>query len=88
MFTASRLGLSPSLCRCLCSTNIIESPDNGMRLRTRRICRWRGGRMVLRWDAAAFLIFPKIQGYRDLWRQEATLEGSSSSQEETVRQVA
>ncbi len=92
MFTVSRLGLSPSLCRCLCSTNIIESPNSGVRLRTRRICRWRDGRMVLRWAAAAFLMtekhFCKIQGYRDLWMLKAALEGSTTSEAQQVRQVA
>ncbi len=39
MFTVNRLGLSPALRRCLCSTNLIESPHSGVRLRTRRICR-------------------------------------------------
>ncbi len=71
MFTVNQLGLSPALCRCLSSRNIIESPDRRVRLRTRRICRWRDGKMVLRWAAAAFLIteqsFRKIQGYRDVW---------------------
>jgi putative transposase len=33
MFTINRLGLSPSLCRCLGSTNIIETPHSGVRLR-------------------------------------------------------
>ncbi len=78
MFTVNRLGLSPSLMRCLSSTNIIESPHSGVRSRTRRICRWRDGRMVLRWAAAAFLIteksFRKIQGYRDLWMLKAILD--------------
>jgi hypothetical protein len=35
MFTVSRLGLSPSLARCLVSTNVLESPHSGVRLRTR-----------------------------------------------------
>lgn len=78
MFTINRLGLSPALCRCLCSTNLIESPHSGVRLRTRRICRWRDGKMVLRWAAAAFLIteksFRKIQGYRDLRMLKAVLD--------------
>ena len=39
MFTISRLGLSPSLSRCLVSTNVIESPHSGVRLRTRKVCR-------------------------------------------------
>ena len=92
MFTASRLGLSPSLCRCLCTTNIIESPNSGVRLRTRRICRWRDGSMVLRWAAAAFLMtekhFRKIQGYRDLWMLKAALEDNAVSTQQVVRQVA
>jgi len=49
MFTVNSLGLSPSLARCLGSTNIIESPHSGVRLRTRRVCRWRNGKMALRW---------------------------------------
>ena len=93
MFTVNRLGLSPSLLRCLSSTNIIESPHSGVRLRTRRICRWRDGRMVLRWAAAAFLIteksFRKIQGYRDLWMLKAVLNPSAEeNQVNSMEQVA
>ena len=77
MFTVNRLGLSPNLSRCLVSTNVIESPHSGVRLRTRRVCRWRDGKMVLRWAAAALLIteknFRRIMGYRDLWMLEAAL---------------
>jgi len=78
MFTVNRLGLSPPLARCLVSTNVIESPHSGVRLRTRRICRWRDGKMVLRWAAAALLMteqnFRKIMGYRDRWMLEAVLD--------------
>jgi transposase-like protein len=78
MFTVNRLGLSPSLARCLVSTNVIESPHSGVRLRTRKICRWRDGKMVLRWAAAALLLteqnFRKIMGYRDLWMLKAALD--------------
>ncbi len=78
MFTVSRLGLSPSLARCLVSTNVIESPHSGVRLRTRRVCRWRDGKMVLRWAAAALLMteqnFRRIMGYRDLWMLKAALD--------------
>ena len=93
MFTVNRLGLSPSLMRCLSSTNIIESPHSGVRLRTRRICRWRDGRMVLRWAAAAFLIteknFRKIQGYRDLWMLKAVLNPTvEKNQANSMEQVA
>lgn len=59
MFTVTRLQLSASLSRCLVSTNVIESPHSGVRLRTRRVCRWRDGKMVLRWAAAALLMTEK-----------------------------
>ena len=78
MFTVSRLGLSPTLSRCLVSTNVIESPHSGVRLRTRRICRWRDGMMVMRWAAAALLMtegnFRRIMGYRDLWMLQGALD--------------
>jgi len=78
MFTVSRLGLSPALSRCLVSTNVIESPHSGVRLRTRRICRWRDGMMVMRWAAAALLMtegnFRRIMGYRDLWMLQGALD--------------
>ena len=77
-FTINRLELSPTLRRCLGTTNIIESPHAGVRLRTNRVSRWRDGKMVLRWVAAAFLAteknFRRIQGYRDLWMLKAKLE--------------
>ncbi len=89
MFTVNRLGLPPSLVRCLVSTNLIESPHSGVRLRTRRVCRWRDGKMVLRWAAAAFLLteksFRRLQGYRDLWMLKAVLEQKPVA---TERQVA
>lgn len=83
----------PALMRCLSSTNIIESAHSGVRLRTRRICRWRDGRMVLRWAAAAFLItersFRKIQGYRDLRLLPAVLNpAGEQNQPASMEQVA
>ena len=88
MFTVSRLGLSPSLSRCLVSTNVIESPHSGVRLRTRRVCRWRDGKMILRWAAAALLMteqhFRKIMGYRDLWMLKAALGRNQASAQEEV----
>ncbi len=88
MFTVNRLGLSPSLSRCLVSTNVIESPHSGVRLRTRRVCRWRDGRMVLRWAAAALLMteqnFRRIMGYRDLWMLKAALDENQTSLKKQV----
>jgi putative transposase len=78
MFTVNRLGLSPSRSRCLASINVIESPHSAVRLRTRRVCRWRNRKMVLRWAAAALLTteqnFRRIMGYRDLWMLKAALD--------------
>ena len=88
MFTFNRLGLSLTLARCLVSTNLIESPHSGVRLRTRRICRWRDGRMVLRWAAAALLMteqnFRKIMGYRDLWMLKTALDRKEVSVQKEV----
>lgn len=82
-FTINWLDVPPSLHRCLASTNIIESPHSGVRMRTRRVCRWRDSRMVKRWMASAFLAteknFRKIMGYRDLWALDAILHGSKSA---------
>ena len=76
-FTINRLELSSSLRLCLGTTNIIESPHSGVRMRTRRVSRWKDGKMVLRWAASAFLEteknFRRIQGYRDLWMLKAKL---------------
>ena len=78
LFTVNRIGLSPSLRRCLTTTNIIESPHSGVRKRTSRVSRWRDSKMVLRWAAAAFLDaeshFHRIMGYRDLWQLKAYLD--------------
>lgn len=51
MFTMNHLGLPPSLHRCLGTTNLIESPQSGVRKRTGNVCRWRDGETVLRWVA-------------------------------------
>jgi transposase-like protein len=82
-FTINLLDVPPSLHRCLATTNIIESPHAGVRMRTRRVSRWRDAKMVKRWAASAFLAteknFRKIMGYRDLWALDAILNGSKSA---------
>lgn len=87
-FTINRLGVPPSLWRCLATTNIIESPNAGVRLRTTRITRWQDADMVQRWVAASLLdaekSFRKIMGYRDLWMLDAILNPASSSQQEAA----
>lgn len=82
-FTINRLDVPASLHRCLATTNVIESPHAGVRMRTRRVCRWRDSGMVKRWMASALLAteknFRKIMGYRDLWTLDAILNGSKSA---------
>jgi transposase-like protein len=87
-FTINRLGLPPTLQRCLATTNIIESPHAGVRIRTRRVTNWQNGSMVRRWLASAFLRtekgFRRIMGYRELWTLEAILSESQAATQQAV----
>ena len=87
-FTINRLGLPPTLQRCLATTNIIESPHAGVRIRTRRVTNWQNGTMVQRWMASAFLRtekgFRRIMGYRELWTLEAILSESQAATRQAV----
>ena len=91
-FTINRLGISPSLHRCLATTNVIESPQSGVRMRTRRVCRWRDAAMLERWAAASFLAteknFRRIIGWKDLWQLEAILGRKRSEDAATIQEVA
>jgi len=77
-FTVNALGLPPALRRCLATTNLIESPQSGVRRRTRRVRRWRDGAMALRWVATAWVAteqrFRRIMGYQHLWILKAYLD--------------
>ena len=88
-FTINRLGIPASLHRCLATTNLIESPQSGVRMRTRRVCRWRDAQMMERWVAASFLAteknFHRIMGWKDLWQLEAIL-GRKAIEASAVRQ--
>ena len=91
-FTINRLGIPSSLHRCLATTNVIESPQSGVRMRTRRVCRWRDATMVQRWAAASFLAtetnFRRIMGWKDLWQLEAILGRKRSEDAATMQEVA
>ena len=84
MFTINELELPASLKRCLGSTNIIESCFSAARGRTRRVTRWRNGKMVLRWSDSALLAteknFRRIIGYQSLPILEAKLTEVTESQ--------
>jgi putative transposase len=90
-FTINRMGIPPSLHRCLATTNLIESPQSGVRMRTRRVCRWRNAAMVERWVAASFLAteknFRRVMGWKDLWQLEAIL-GRKSDQAAAQQEAA
>lgn len=66
--TLHRLGLSDSLRKSLQSTNLIESALSVAADVTRRVKRWRGGDMRLRWSAAGLLHaemnFRRVRGYK------------------------
>lgn len=87
MFTVNSIGLPKELARCLSTTNIIESPHSGVRMRTRRVSNWRDGSMVLRWAASAFMEtekhFKRIGGYKHLWVLKSYLD-----ENETAKNVA
>ncbi len=82
-FTVNRLGLPGALRRCLCTTNVIESPNSGIRRRTGRVTRWTDGSMVLRWVASALTetekSFRRIMGYEQLWMLKTHLDNPSES---------
>ena len=80
-FTVNRLGLPGALRRCLCTTNVIESPNSGIRRRTGRVSRWKDGLMVLRWAASALIetekSFRRIMGCEQLWMLDSYLDSPS-----------
>ena len=79
-FTINRIGMPKSLRRCLATTNIVESPFSGVRMRTGRVTNWQDGSMVLRWAASALVEteknFRRILGYQQLWMLKAYLDES------------
>ncbi len=82
-FTVNRLGLPGALRRCLCTTNVIESPNSGIRRRTGRVTRWTDGSMVLRWVASALIetekSFRRIMGWKQLWMLQTSLDSFADS---------
>ena len=91
-FTINRADVPPSLQRCLATTNVIESPQSGVRKKTGNLCRWRDGDMTLRWVAGAFLLteknFRKIMGYHDLWALASILGRSPNAASSHKEKVA
>jgi transposase-like protein len=68
--TVQKLGIQGTLCRRLSNTNLMENCFAQAAHRTRRVKRWDGPRMLLRWTAAALLQaekrFNRIRGCEQL----------------------
>jgi transposase-like protein len=75
--TVQRLGIRHTLCRSLSNTNLMENCFAQAAHHTRRVKRWDGPRMILRWSAAALLWaeknFRRINGCEQLKDLEKVL---------------
>jgi putative transposase len=90
--TILRLSISATLTRSLRSTNPIENLNGTMKHLARRVKRWRGGTMVLRWAVTGILEaekrFRRIKGYRDLPALSIALDRHAPSHLEELDQEA
>jgi putative transposase len=92
MFTLNRLDLPASLCRCLATTNLIDSSHSGIREKTHRISHWQNEAMALRWAATSLLAtagrFRRIMGYQQLWILQQNLKRFAPSAEVVTQRKA
>jgi transposase-like protein len=90
--TLHRLGINELLRKSLSSTNLIESCFARTDAWTRRVKRWRNGKMVLRWGAAALLAaeggFRRVRGHAHLAQLRAALLTHSNSELERMKKAA
>jgi putative transposase len=81
--TVMGLDLPESLERVLSSTNLIENLFSRVREVARRVKRWQGGMMILRWTAAGVLEaerhFRKVAGYRAIPKLTAALRAHDAA---------
>ena len=86
--TVTRLELPGNLERILSSTNLIENLFSRVREIGRRVKRWQGGTMVLRWTAAAVIEaergFRKLAGYRAMPALVAALRAHDAQLDRTA----
>ncbi len=72
------MGIDGNLERFLSTTNAVENLIGTGRLVTKRVKRWRGGEMVLRWMCTAMHEaqrgFRKVFGYKDMHKLIAALD--------------
>ena len=85
-------GLTPSLERTLRTTNAIENLMGSVRRVSRRVKRWRGGSMILRWVSAsvehASKAFRKLRGHAGMQTLVAHLRKLDASPSTAARKVA
>jgi hypothetical protein len=78
-----RLELPQNLERVLSSTNLIENLFSSVGDTARRVKRWQGGMMILRWTAAGVLEaerhFRKVAGFRSLPKLVAALRAHDAA---------
>lgn len=90
--TILQLGVSATLTRSLRSTNPIENLNSALKHLARRVKRWQGGTMVLRWAVTGILEaekrFRRIKGYRDLPALSIALARHAPSHLEELDQEA
>lgn len=90
--TLKRLGVRGALYRTLRSTNTIENLNGTIATYTRNTKRWRGGRMILRWVAAALdHAQPRlraIRGFSELPKLRAALVATLASGEQIGEELA
>lgn len=93
--TVKTLKLPDALQRILSTTNVIENLNGQVRRVTRRVKRWRGGSMILRWIAAAYgeaeKGFRRIRGCKHLPSLITALRANDTRLDQeidTLRKVA
>ncbi len=91
--TIIALGARGELRRILCSTNIIENLQGGVKRVARNVKRWRSGSMALRWAVTGLMEsekkFRRIRGHRDLAQFIAAIEAKvEDSRLDKSRKVA
>jgi transposase-like protein len=81
--TVQRLNIHHKLARTLSNTNLIENCFEQVAHRARRVKRWNGARMILRWTATALLWaekrFKRINGCEQLKDLEKSLQASQNT---------
>lgn len=79
--TVQRLGIQGTLRRTLVTTNPVESPFDLVRTHARRVKRWNGSAMVIRWIGSGLVRdehrFRRVKGHRALPQLVAALDNVS-----------